>query len=194
MRTLTPAQAARRILVALGAVVAVSLWPRLSAVWLPLLVLPLLGVSCLLRVEWAPLLRRMGVLVMFSCVVALGLVGQPEWKARASSLVLKSCLSLWIAVLLLRVVSFHDLLAGLRHLRFPGLLLETLAFWGRYYSVLSDEWHRLQLARQARTFSASRTREFQALAGSLGTLFIRAYERAERVHQAMVARGYRGEE
>jgi cobalt/nickel transport system permease protein len=194
MRTLTPAQAALRILTALGAVVSVSLWPRLAAVWLPLLVLPLLGISCLLGVEWAGLLKRMGVLAMFSCVVALGLVGQPEWKTRASSLVLKSCLSLWIVVLLLRVVSFNGLLAGLRRLRFPGLLLETLAFWGRYCSVLSEEWHRLQLARQARTFSASRAREFQALAGSLGTLFIRAYERAERVHQAMVARGYRGEE
>jgi cobalt/nickel transport system permease protein len=75
----------------------------------------------------------------------------------------------------------------------PRIWTGTLAFWGRYYAVLTSEWRRLQLARQSRTFTRSRAVKFRSLANALGLLFIRSYERAEKVHRAMLARGYRGE-
>jgi cobalt/nickel transport system permease protein len=127
-----------------------------------------------------------------SGVIALGLIGQPGAGLRAGNLVLKSTLSLWVLSLMLERLGLTGLLAGLRWLRVPRLLTQTVAFWGRYSSVLACEWQRLQMARQARTFTSDRRFQFQVLAQALGLLFIRAFERAEKVHRAMLARGYRG--
>jgi cobalt/nickel transport system permease protein len=130
---------------------------------------------------------------MMSGVIALGLVGQPGAWLRAGNLVLKSTLSLCVLSLAHHRLGLAGMLAGLRWLRLPPLLTQTFAFWGRYSAVLTQEWHRLQLARQARTFTADRGFQFRALTQALGLLFIRAFDRAEKVHRAMLARGYRGD-
>jgi cobalt/nickel transport system permease protein len=123
--------------------------------------------------------------------MGIGLLGQPDWGLRVGNLLLKSTLSMWALSLLFHALPLPEAIGGLRCLRVPALLTETVAFWGRYFSVLTGEWHRLQLARRARTFSPNRRLRFRALANALGLLFIRAYERAEKVHRAMLARGYR---
>lgn len=50
----------------------------------------------------------------------------------------------------------------------------------------------MRIARQSRGFQASGPRSWPVLAASAGTLFIRSYERGERVHLAMLSRGYSG--
>jgi len=52
--------------------------------------------------------------------------------------------------------------------------------------------HRMSLARRARGFEATGIRSWPVLAHSAGALFIRSYERGERVHLAMLSRGYVG--
>ncbi len=118
---------------------------------------------------------------------------------RFISILWRGLLSIQFAILLTATTRFPDLLHAFRHLRLPGSLVAILAFMYRYLFVLSDEAARLMRARQARSARLpQRARRTSLLwrgkvAGHMaGQLFLRSLERGERVHQAMLARGYRG--
>jgi len=135
-------------------------------------------------------LCRHKLLISSVLLMSVGLIGQPDWLLRIWNFAIKASLSLGIMTLLLHVTPLTDFFEGLRQLRFPRIGVELLAFLARYFVVLSEEWRRMQLARHARTFRHRPAREFISIAQSLGWLFVRAYGRAEQVHQAMLARGY----
>ena len=63
----------------------------------------------------------------------------------------------------------------------------------RYIFVLIDEAERLERARNIRYFGGHYFRQIKIFANIIGLLFIRAYERGERVYQSMVERGFDGE-
>lgn len=114
------------------------------------------------------------------------------------SIALKSWVAVQAALLLAYTTPFHDLVDALRALRLPAIFVTTVSFMYRYLAVLSDEASRMLRARAAR--SASRggrsggTLRWRAVVAGriVGALFIRAYERSERVYQAMLARGFEG--
>lgn len=119
---------------------------------------------------------------------------------RFVTILLRSWLSVQAAILLVSTTQFPDLIHALRHLHVPRILLTIISFMYRYIFVLSDEVIRLLRARDSRTalipgkngggniFWRART------AGNMaGQLFLRSYERSDRVYNAMLARGYRGE-
>ena len=74
----------------------------------------------------------------------------------------------------------------------PELLVQIASFMLRYMHVVSDEMKRMKLARESRGFTATGIRSWPIIAQSGGALFIRSYERGERVHLAMLSRGYTG--
>ena len=179
--------------VAFLGVFLISLWPASLWRWQGLALLVLGAVSFLAGFRWRPLFRRLGVVWLFAGFMSLGLLGQPGWALRTGNLFVKATLSLWTLSLLIQRASIPELVAGLRFMRVPRIWTDAFSFWSRYYYVLGEEWRRLQMARAARTLQRDRRREFRALAHGLGLLFIRAYERAEQVHRAMLARGCRDE-
>jgi cobalt/nickel transport system permease protein len=63
----------------------------------------------------------------------------------------------------------------------------------RYVNVVSDEMERMKVARSSRGFEAKGVADWKILAQAAGALFIRSYERGERVHLAMLSRGYLGQ-
>jgi cobalt/nickel transport system permease protein len=63
----------------------------------------------------------------------------------------------------------------------------------RYLEVIAGELRRNRIAMAARGYKSSWVAQARPLAMSAGAIFIRAFERGERVHQAMLARGFRGE-
>jgi cobalt/nickel transport system permease protein len=134
--------------------------------------------------------RMLGA-IPFIALVAVGQWGRPDAAERVLNLFLKGLLSLWVMSLLTASTPMSRLLGGLQKLGVPLLIVQLLAFWERYVHVLRDEWERMRLAREARTIHVGRRIAFTVLAQSLGLLLVRSYERAERVHQAMLARGYR---
>jgi cobalt/nickel transport system permease protein len=184
-------RAAWRIALTVLGVFLIALWPPALWRWQGVSAAVLLTLSIPARLPPGRVLRRAAVLWLFAGVMAIGLAGRSDWPVRAGNLLLKSTLSLWAVSLLVHSTPLAELVSGLRWLRLPRVWTETLAFWGRYYSVLAEEWRRLELARRARTFEPNQRRAFTRLANALGLLFIRAYERAEQVHRAMLARGYR---
>src|SRR5262245_35283276 len=86
----------------------------------------------------------------------------------------------------------QELVAGLQRLRLPRLLVETLSFMVRYLDVVADDLRRMRIARDSRAFSARGPRHWGVLASTAGALFVRSYERGERVHLAMLSRCYTG--
>jgi len=83
------------------------------------------------------------------------------------------------------------MLRVLRQMRVPALLITTLALMFRYLFVLADETQRMRRARASRTFARGRGVAWRTLATVAGQLFIRASERAERIYDAMCARGWK---
>ena len=118
---------------------------------------------------------------------------------RFFSIVIRSWLSIQMAILLTATTQFPDLMHALRHLHLPQLLVAIISFMYRYLFVLADEAMRLLRAREARSasrlgYKSGGTILWRArVAGNMvGQLFLRSYERSDRVYNAMVARGYTG--
>lgn len=119
---------------------------------------------------------------------------------RFISILCRSWISVQMAVLLTATTRFPDVLHALRHLKVPAILVSILAFMYRYLFVLADETTRLLRARASRsakvtTMPGGRRIRWQArIAGNMvGQLLVRSLARSDRVYQAMLARGYRGE-
>ena len=108
------------------------------------------------------------------------------------ALLIKGTLGVLASLTLAATTEPQDLLLGLERLRMPQQLVQIMAFMVRYLDVVTDEMHRMKVARESRGFSARNPRHWPVLARSAGALFIRSYERGERVHLAMLSRGYTG--
>lgn len=108
------------------------------------------------------------------------------------ALVAKATLGVLAAILLAATTPARDLLAGLERLHMPGPLVAILSFMIRYVAVVTGDAQRMRVARDSRGFTGGSARHLAAVAGGAGTLFVRSYERGERVHLAMLSRGYDG--
>jgi cobalt/nickel transport system permease protein len=121
-----------------------------------------------------------------------GLVVSSRGLDAAVALLCKGTLGVVASLLLAATTEPRDLLAGLERLRLPRHLVEIAAFMVRYLDVATAELGRMRTARLARGFRARGPRAWPVVARSGGALFIRSYERGERVHLAMLSRGYAG--
>lgn len=116
-----------------------------------------------------------------------------------ATVLVKSWVSVQAAVLLTSTTTFHDLVDGLRALRLPRLMVAVIALMYRYLGVLTGEASRMLRARAARSAvighrgGGSTVWRAKVVGGMVGALFIRSYERSERVYAAMQARGFDGE-
>lgn len=104
----------------------------------------------------------------------------------------KATLSVGASVVLSSTTEVADILTGFDRLRAPRLLTAIAGFMVRYLEVVAAEIRRVRTALAARLGDQRRLGEAAALAAVSGTMFIRSYERGERVHHAMLARGYSG--
>jgi cobalt/nickel transport system permease protein len=122
------------------------------------------------------------------------LVATDAGLLRFGSIVVRSLLSVQVAILLTATTPFPDLLHALRNLGVPALLVTIVSLMYRYLFVLVDEATRLLRAREARSVGAGGSVLWRArVAGAMvGQLFLRSYERSDRVYQAMLARGMDG--
>jgi cobalt/nickel transport system permease protein len=103
----------------------------------------------------------------------------------------------WLCILALILLSsttrLADLLKSLRQLGIPRVMILILSFMYRYIFVLADEVMRMQQARDSRSFGGKRLHQLKAIGSMVGTLFIRSYERGERIYAAMLSRGFDGQ-
>lgn len=108
----------------------------------------------------------------------------------AWNIVVKATLGVAAAALLSATTTVPELLAALERLRVPMTIVAIAAFMLRYGEVLTTDLRRMRIARLARGDDPRWIWQVRAVARSAGTIFVRAYERGERVYVAMLARGY----
>ncbi len=151
----------------------------------------LIAITVLFSIPGKPLTTFQFVMMDFT-ITDMGLL-------RFVSILIRSWLSVQMAILLVAVTRFPDLIHALEHLRIPAVLTTIIVFLYRYLFVLTDEVFRLLRAREARSAAAPGSKSGGGVlwrarvAGNMaGQLFLRSYERSDRIYNAMVARGYSG--
>ena len=104
----------------------------------------------------------------------------------------KGTLGVLASLLLAATTTMRDLILGLDRLHCPAVFTQIATFMLRYLDVLADDARRMRIARLARGYDPRFLWQVKAFAVGVGSLFLRAYERGERVYLAMVSRGYTG--
>lgn len=108
------------------------------------------------------------------------------------NVVVKAWLCIFSLILLSATTKLADLLKGLQQLGIPRVIVLVISFMYRYIFVLVDEVMRMRQARDSRNFGGSLRHQVKTVGNMIGTLFIRSYERGERVYAAMLSRGFDG--
>lgn len=163
------------------------------------------GAAAVARIPAGFLLRRLVIEVPFVAfavlmpfvaegerVEVLGMSLSVSGLWGAWNVLAKGTLGVAASVLLASTTELRALLLGLQRLKLPPLLVQIASFMIRYGDVVTDELRRMSVARRSRGFEARGVRHWGVLAKTAGALFIRSYERGERVYLAMVSRGYAG--
>lgn len=192
-----------KVLVTAGFLVAImSFDARALAPLVPFAAFPA-TVLAIGRLPVRPLLRSLGVVLGLAVLVALpnpffdrevayrwGSLSVTGGWVSLVSIVLRSGLAASAALLLVAVTGFPALADALGRLGLPRVLAEQLLLLHRYIGLLTEETTRAAQARELRGLGRPLPmRHFAPLAGSL---LLRSWARAERVHQAMRARGFDG--
>lgn len=191
-----------KILAVAGVVLFLVLSSSGLALKIPALGAFLVAMILLSRVPLGYCLRRAGLVLPFSLMaVAAALLG--KWlpggevssaisTPTAAGIVGKSYLSALAVLLLVATTRLSDLLKALERLGVPGSFLMIVHFLYRYLFVLSEEAQHMSYARRSRSAGRRRPARLRAAAAALAVLFARSYARAERIHRAMLARGFTG--
>ena len=194
-----------KILALVGFMLGVVATPR---DWYPVFgvyLLVLVGVVLVSRVPLAYLAKRMVIEVPFLVFAALipfiatgpqvevlGVAVSEPGLLAAWGLAVKGTLGVLASLTLAATTEPSDVLAGLQRLRMPALIVQIMGFMIRYLDVVTDDLGRMLVAMRSRGVDPRSPRHWPALARTLGALFVRSYERGERVHLAMLSRGYDG--
>jgi cobalt/nickel transport system permease protein len=203
-----------KLLATLAFVLATTVTPSRAWPSFALLAALLLGVTLLSRIPLAKALAHSAIALPFAGMVALSLpftrAGQVVWAWRPfgwtiavtdeglhlfATVIAKAWLSVGVSGLLVMTTPVPDMLKAMHALHAPPVLTSVIAFMIRYLHLLVDEGTRLQTARQARSAGSggSVLWRIRVLGGMIGSLFIRSYERSERIYAAMLSRGFAGE-
>lgn len=160
------------------------------------------------RLPILPLLKRLapaaGLLLMIWAILPWSYPGDP--LARLGPLVISRQGTMICLVITFKVaailVGFTALVASmhlstlghaLQRLGVPANMVALLLLGYRYVFVIQTEYQRLRRAARLRNFRPATNRHtYKTYAYLMGMLFVRAYDRAARVHHAMKCRGFNG--
>lgn len=179
-------------------VVLAALTPLGAWRWLGVQFLALAFAAGYLGVAPGLLMRRwLGLAVVVAFLAAMVGLTHPARSSLGlagvmAALAARNAVMLGAVVLLASAYPPERLIGALGRLGVPGILVSTLQFMLRYVSVLGGERDRMLLARRSRSFRAFGFWAWGDLGRLIGALFVRAMERGERVHAAMLARGWDG--
>ncbi|MGA9533773.1 MAG: cobalt ECF transporter T component CbiQ [Anaerolineales bacterium] len=202
-----------KLIAALMFVLSVALLPEGSWLGFMILYLGWLLITRLARVPVGMMWRRSlwaAPFLLAALALPFSTGGSPmfqvpllRWTAtdvgliRAATLVLRTWISVQGFLLLAATTTPEELLWSLQVLRVPALLVTIIGFTYRYLQLLSGEATRMLRARRARSAGGSQPAalrlQIRSMGSLVGSLFLRALERSERVYAAMLSRGYSGE-
>ena len=180
------------VVILVASLIPLEHWPAQGL----LLVVVFIGLSVAgvaLNYLFRRLMLFLPMLMMFGLTVPLTQWDQSAAWSWTVSLWLRCITSFLAGLWLIHVLPFPELLMTLHRWHCPTLLIAILSFMYRYIFILWDELARLRHARDARDFGrSSLKRKWVGNAQLIGLLLLRAMERAERTHHAMLSRGWDG--
>lgn len=109
-----------------------------------------------------------------------------------ASILLRFTLTVSAALILIATTSFTGVCLALEKLGAPRVFVLQLLFLYRYLFVLIDAGVRLHRAQRLRSFNG-RGQGLKVLGSLLGHLLLRTLDRAQRIHLAMLNRGFDGQ-
>ncbi len=104
----------------------------------------------------------------------------------------KALLGFGASLVLAGTTPIPEVIRGLGRLRVPPVVVSILSFMFRYLDLIVEEMSRMRTAMVARAHDPRWLWQAKPIASAAGALFVRSYERGERVHAAMLARGFNG--
>lgn len=125
-------------------------------------------------------------------VVSFGALGITAGWLSLCSILIKSVLTVGTALVLVGSTGFNAICQALEKLGMPGAFVVQLQFLYRYIFVLAEESGRAAMARELRT-CGRKGLGIASYGNLVGHLLLRTWQRAERVHIAMLARGFMGD-
>ena len=111
----------------------------------------------------------------------------------AWNILAKATLGASLSILLTATTEIPDIIRGFSVLRVPSLFTSIATFMIRYLELVTEEIRRMRTAMTARGYDPRWISQARPIAAGAGALFVRSYERGERIHGAMLARGFTGE-
>ncbi len=195
-----------KILSVLALIVAVVAGPPLRVVEFAAVGLLLATVTLLARIPLGWMLKRSALVLPVALGIALfaPLGHVTQWSADGVAqayreygwLVWAIASKAWVSTYLVLLVSATTptprLFKALKAMRVPSVFLTMLTFLHRYADVLRDQLRSMRRALASRGFNVTGWQRIRLYGNLSGNLFIRAYERGERIHASMLARGYDG--
>lgn len=191
------------VIIALGAAaLPLGAWPQMA-----LMALLVAALAAIARVRPRPFLIRLLPPLGFVVLVSIGVLvlapGRPlaalgpltitdAGVLRFGSAMGRAAVALGAAVILVSTTSFTDLLHALRTLRLPVMVTTSLGLAYRFLYTLDDEVERLRRAARSRNASAGTASRRRLYLGITAAALQRSFARSERVHQAMLSRGFHG--
>jgi len=113
--------------------------------------------------------------------------------ALVAHLCLKLFNSVSLTLLLINTTSFEQIVKALRMLRVPEIFVLTLTMSYKFIFIFSQTLLDSYFALKMRWWNrGQQTQASNIIAGRMGYLFRKAWERYELVYQSMMARGYTG--
>jgi cobalt/nickel transport system permease protein len=195
-----------KLVAAIGMVVSIAVTPR-EAIWaFALYAFSIISIAVLSRVRLrfiAVRLLAIAPFVLFALFIPFIATGETVEIAffevsvdglwGAWNILIKAVLGASVSIVLTATTEVAAIIRGLGVLHVPVLFTSIATFMIRYLELIADELGRMRVAMTSRGYDPRWINQVRPIASSAGALFIRTYERGERVHASMVARGFNGE-
>jgi cobalt/nickel transport system permease protein len=122
----------------------------------------------------------------------LGVSVSEEGLRAMWNILAKASLGAAASITLAATTELPDIIKGMGRLKVPAAVTAIASFMIRYLELIVAEMGRMRVAMTARGYDPRWLAQTRPIASSAGALFVRSYERGERVHDAMLARGFDG--
>lgn len=195
-----------KIFAALGIVLFFAITPR-QAVWAfglyAIVVVALVAMARIPPGFIAARLLAVAPFIVFAFFIPFIATGESTqvWGVSVSldglwgawNILAKAVLGASVSIVLTATTEIADLIRGLGVLRVPAVFTSIAMFMVRYLELVGDELRRVRVAMASRGYEPRWLSQARPIAASAGAMFVRSYERGERVHSAMLSRGFNGE-
>lgn len=185
-------------------IIMLSVSPGALTMLLWFAIFPIIG-SALLDISYSGVFLRSLIIVPFALMIGMfnpifdtapafriGSVTISHGWVTYISIIVRTVLSLQAVLILTKATGFNGLCRTLRQVGVPLFLTMLLMMVYRYLTVLLEESVNMRRAREARGYEKKHM-GLKMWSTFIGQLFLRTVARADRIHRAMLARGFNGE-